>query len=126
MIFFCIEGLKVFPHFKVSVLKTVSDSVLKKSDALVEINSVTAGRFDLADGRAAVLETATGKARVKIHVTETIANDVIALPRGLGHTAYDEYLAGKGVNYNSLTEPLEDAATGLDAAWGVRAKLSKA
>ncbi len=51
---------------------------------------------------------------------------VIAIPRGLGHTAYDKFLAGKGVNYNSLTEPLEDAATGLDAAWGVRAKLSKA
>ncbi len=108
------------------VLKTVPDSVLNKSDALVEINSVTARNKNLADGQSAVLETATGKARVKIHVTEAIANDVIALPRGLGHTAYDDYLAGKGVNINTLVGPAEDPVSGLDVAWGVKAKLTEA
>jgi hypothetical protein len=44
----------------------------------------------------------------------------------LGHTAYDSYLAGKGVSYNMLNQTVEDPATGFDAAWGVRAKLSKA
>jgi hypothetical protein len=51
---------------------------------------------------------------------------VIAIPRGLGHTGHDKFLAEKGVNYNSLSGPVEDPATGLDAAWGIRAKLSKA
>jgi hypothetical protein len=51
---------------------------------------------------------------------------IITIPRGLGHTAYDSFLAGKGVNYNSLNQIVEDPATGFDAAWGIRAKLTKA
>jgi hypothetical protein len=46
--------------------------------------------------------------------------------RGLGHSAYDQFLAGKGVNYSALCASVEDAASGHDAAWGIRAKLSKA
>ena len=51
---------------------------------------------------------------------------VIAIARGLGHTAYDKFLAHKGANYNALSAVVEDPATGLDAAWGIRAKLGKA
>jgi hypothetical protein len=50
---------------------------------------------------------------------------IIALPRGLGHTAYDDYLAGKGVNFNTLIGMVEDPDSGMDAAWGIRAKLNK-
>ena len=50
----------------------------------------------------------------------------VAIPRGLGHTAYGKFLAGKGVNYNELNQFVEDPATGFDAAWGIRAKLGKA
>ena len=46
--------------------------------------------------------------------------------RGLGHSAYDGYLAGKGVNVNELIGPVADPSTGFDAAWGIRAKLVKA
>jgi anaerobic selenocysteine-containing dehydrogenase len=108
------------------VLKTVADTVIRKSDVFVEVNPVTARRLNLSDGKAAMLETATGRARVRIHVTEGIAPDVIALPRGLGHSAYDDYLAGKGVNINALIGPAEDPVSGLDAAWGVKAKLTSA
>ena len=51
---------------------------------------------------------------------------VVAMPRGLGHTAYDKFLAGKGVNFNVLVAPIEDPASGMNAAWGIRAKLAKA
>jgi hypothetical protein len=43
----------------------------------------------------------------------------------LGHTGFDEYLAGKGANYNVLIGPVEDPASGFDVAWGIRAKLEK-
>jgi hypothetical protein len=46
--------------------------------------------------------------------------------RGLGHKAYDRFLAGKGVNTNELMSSLEDPGTGLEAGWGIRAKLAKA
>ncbi|MEW6076867.1 MAG: menaquinone reductase molybdopterin-binding-like subunit QrcB [Thermodesulfobacteriota bacterium] len=108
------------------VLKTVADTVLKQADVFVEVNPVTAERYHLADGRPAFLETPAGKARVRVHVTDGIAPDVIAMPRGLGHAAYDDYLAEKGVNINALIGPVEDPVSGLDVAWGVKAKLTTA
>jgi len=108
------------------LVKALEDTVLKANDVLVEVNPATAKKLGLSHDKYATLATPGGSAKVKVHFFDGIMPGVIAIPRGLGHTAYDKFLAGKGVNYNSLSEPLEDAATGLDAAWGVRAKLSKA
>lgn len=108
------------------MIKTVEDTVLKGKDSLVEINPVTAKKAGLREGNRAVLETPRGSAGVLVHLYDGIRPGVIAMPRGLGHTAYDKYLAGKGVNVNELIGPVEDPASGLDAAWGIRAKLSKA
>jgi anaerobic selenocysteine-containing dehydrogenase len=108
------------------LVKALEDTVLKGNDVLVEVNPATAKNLGLSDRKYATLTTARGSAKVKIYFFDGIMPGVIAIPRGLGHTAYDKFLAGKGVNYNALSEPLEDAATGLDAAWGVRAKLTKA
>jgi anaerobic selenocysteine-containing dehydrogenase len=106
--------------------KTVGDDVLKGKDVFVEINPETADAAGLGEGRTAVLSTPRGQARVRIHFSEGIMPGLVAMPRGLGHTAYDDYLAGKGVNVNALIGPVEDPASGLDAAWGIQAKLAKA
>lgn len=108
------------------MVKTVSDAILKGKDILVEINPQTAGAAGLADGKYASLETPRGQARVKVHVSDGIQPGVIAMARGLGHTAFDKYLADKGVNVNSLMGPAIDPASGYDAAWGIRAKLARA
>ena len=107
------------------VIKTVEDTVLKGEYVFVEINPKTAGSAGLHDGQRLVLITPKGKAKVKIHFFEGIMPGIIALPRGLGHTAYDDYLAGKGINFNMLIGPLEDPESGMDVAWGIRAKLSE-
>jgi len=108
------------------LVKSLEDHVLQGNDVLVEVNPATAGKLGLSDRKEALLTTARGSVKVKIYFFDGIMPGVIAIPRGLGHTAYDRFLAGKGINYNALSEPLPDAATGLDAAWGVRAKLTKA
>ncbi len=108
------------------VVKTVSDTVLKGKDSFVEINPETAKSCGLSQGNYAVLSTPKGTAMVKINLFEGIMPGIIALPRGLGHTAYDKYLANKGLNVNDLIGPVEDSVSGLDTAWGIRAKLSKA
>jgi anaerobic selenocysteine-containing dehydrogenase len=108
------------------LVKSLEDTILKGTDVLVEVNPVTAKKLGLADRKYATLTTPLAKAKVKIYYFDGIMPGVIAIPRGLGHTDHDKFLAGKGVNYNALSETVEDAATGLDAAWGVRAKLSKA
>ncbi|NNL75533.1 MAG: molybdopterin oxidoreductase, partial [Desulfobacterales bacterium] len=74
----------------------------------------------------AILTTPKDSVKVRIYYFDGIMPGVVAIPRGLGHTAYDKFLADKGVNYNALCEAVEDPDTGLDAAWGIRAKLSKA
>ncbi len=51
---------------------------------------------------------------------------VVAMPKGLGHRTKDRFTAGKGSNVKELMGPVEDQASGLDVAWGIRAKLTKA
>ena len=106
-------------------IKAVEDTVLKGKAACVEVNPTTGKELGLTEGRYASLHTTIGRAKVKVHLYEGIMPGIIALPRGLGHTAYDKYLAGKGCNFNELIGPVEDPVSGLDAAWGIRAKLTK-
>jgi anaerobic selenocysteine-containing dehydrogenase len=108
------------------MIKTVSDAVIKGKDGFVEINPQTAGEAGLKEGALATLTTPRGETRVRVHLFEGIKPGVIAMVRGLGHTAYDAYLADKGVNVNELIGPVEDPSCGHDVAWGIRAKLAKA
>ena len=108
------------------MIKTVADTVIKGKDGFVEVNPQTASAAGLAEGALATLTTPRGEVHVRIHLFEGIRPGVIAMARGLGHTAYDGYMAGKGVNVNELIGPVEDPSSGHDAAWGIRAKLAKA
>ena len=108
------------------LLKTVEDTILKVKDIFVEVNPATAGKLGLSEGRYAKLTTPKGSAKVKVHLFDGIMPGIVAMPSGLGHTAYDKFLAGKGININQLTGPVEDTSSGHDAAWGIRAKLVKA
>ncbi len=108
------------------MIKTVEDTVLKGDQVLVEVNPETAKKFGLSEDKSAVLETPKGRAVVKIHLSDGIMPGLVAMPRGLGHSAYDKYLAGKGVNYNELVGPAADPISGLDCTWGGRARLQKA
>ena len=71
----------------------------------MEINPATAKDLGLADGDAAVISTPKGTAPVKVYLFDGIMPGLVAMVRGLGHTAYDKFLAGKGVNINALDEP---------------------
>lgn len=108
------------------LMKTVPESVLQGDVSVVEVNPQTAAGAGLEDGDPALLATPKGEARVRVHVFDGIRPGVVALPRGLGHTAFDGFLAEKGVNVNRLMGSVEDPNTGLDSAWGIRASLSKA
>ena len=109
------------PPFLVKVLE---DSILKGDMVFVEVNPETAGKLGLSDGKPATLSTPRGSAKVGVRLTNGIMPGVVALPRGLGHTAYDNFIAGKGVNVNQLIGSVDDSASGLDAVWGIRAKLA--
>ncbi len=108
------------------LVKSLEAYILQTNDVLVEVNPTTAKEYGLNDGSVAILRTPKGNARVKVQHYDGIMPGVIAMPRGLGHSAYDKFLAGKGANYNALIDVLEDPASGYDAAWGIRARLAKA
>jgi anaerobic selenocysteine-containing dehydrogenase len=108
------------------LIKALEDTILQGNDVLLEVNPATAKKMGLSNGQNATLSTSKGSGKVKVTFFDGIMPGVIAIPRGLGHTGYDKFLAGKGIHYNTLSEPVEDPATGLNAAWGIRAKLSKA
>ncbi len=105
-------------------VKTVPDTVLSGNYSVVEINPASAGA--LKDGDIAVLRTAMGTAKVKIGFNEGILPGVIGMPRGLGHAFKNPYVAGKGSNVNDLIGPVIEPGSGLDAAFGMKATLSKA
>jgi len=106
-------------------MKTVEDTVLKGNDVFVEINPKTAADYNLSEGDKARLTTSKGEAKVRVHLYDGIRPGIVAMPRGLGHTEFDEYLAGKGENFNKLIGPVEDPVSGLDAAWGIQAEITK-
>jgi anaerobic selenocysteine-containing dehydrogenase len=106
------------------MVKTIADTVIKGKDGFIEVNPQTASAVGLAEGDLATLTTPRGAARVRVHLFEGIKPGVVAMARGLGHTAYDGFLADKGVNVNTLIGSVEDPASGHDAAWGIRAKLA--
>jgi anaerobic selenocysteine-containing dehydrogenase len=105
--------------------KTLEENELKKNDLFVEINPGIAAGYGLSEGAKAMLETPRGKAKVRIHLSEGIMPGVVGIPKGLGHAAYDDYIAGKGVSANSLMGVVEDPISGLCATWGIRAKLTR-
>ena len=108
-------------------IKTVSDTILKGKDSLVEVNPETAKQIGVSHGDTAVIETPVGKATVKVNLFDGIMPGVIAMAEGLGHAeGNNKYIGGKGVNVNELIGPVTDPASGLDAAWGIRARVSRA
>jgi anaerobic selenocysteine-containing dehydrogenase len=107
------------------MMKAAGGTVLEGDTGVVEVNPETAASLGLGDGDGAVVETPVGRAEVRVHLNAGAPPDAVFMPRGLGHTAYDDYLAGKGANINSLMGPVEDPVSGLDAAWGIRASLTK-
>ena len=105
-------------------IKTVSDRVISGTDILVEVNPETAK--GIADCGYAILTTPVGSARVRVNLNHGIMPGVIGMVKGLGHTFDNKYVAGKGVNVNDLIGPVIESGSGLDAAFGIKAKLSKA
>lgn len=105
-------------------IKTVSDTVLKGKDIAVEINPLTAA--GLKDRGFATLTTPMGSARVLVNLSEGMMPGVIGMVKGLGHTFDNKYVSNKGFNINDLIGPVIESGSGLDAAFGIKAKISKA
>jgi menaquinone reductase, molybdopterin-binding-like subunit len=106
--------------------KTLPDDLLKDRDLFVELHPQTANASGLKETDLVLLKTPQGEMAVRIHLTRAARPGVVFIAQGLGHTAYDEYIQGKGQNANSITEVQIDPITGLGTVWATRAQLRRA
>jgi anaerobic selenocysteine-containing dehydrogenase len=105
--------------------KTVFDHQLKEDDLCVEVNPDTASKYGLREGSRAVLASPAGQLTVSIHFFAGAMPDVVFIPLGLGHTAYDGYLKGKGVNPHEIIDCVEDPVSGHPVWWDTRVRVVK-
>ncbi|MGW8221710.1 MAG: molybdopterin-containing oxidoreductase family protein [Syntrophobacteria bacterium] len=105
--------------------KTLFDFQLKGNDSFVEVNPKTAANMGLKEGDRIALQTERGTLKVRVHLTEAARPDVVFIPTGLGHSGFDAYIKGKGVNANVILVAQQDQVTGLATWWGTRVKISK-
>ncbi|MGM0451827.1 MAG: molybdopterin-containing oxidoreductase family protein [Thermodesulfobacteriota bacterium] len=106
--------------------KTVDADVISDGDSFVQVNPETARKYNLTEGDLAVIQTPKGEAKVRVNLFHGVMPGIVAMPKGLGRTAFSRYIADKGVNVNTLLEPVADPTSGLNTAWGIRAALQKA
>jgi len=106
--------------------KMLFDFELKGRDSFVEINPKTAKEVGLREGDRVELTTAIGSVKVRLHLTESARPGVIFIPLGLGHSAFDRYIRGKGANANEVLAVLQEPLTGLASWWGTPVKISRA
>jgi molybdopterin-containing oxidoreductase family iron-sulfur binding subunit len=64
----------------------------------VEIHPETAARLNVKDGEVLRLTSPAGSVEAPAYVYPGIHPETVAVPLGLGHTAYGEFAQGRGVN----------------------------
>ncbi len=106
--------------------KTLFDYQLKGVDLFVEVNPRTAAEYGLSEGSRVILRSQRGELRARAHLFNGAMPGLVFIPVGLGHTAYDRYLKGKGVNPYEIIEAVEDPLSGQAIWWNTRVKVIKA
>jgi anaerobic selenocysteine-containing dehydrogenase len=105
--------------------KTLFDDQLLKDESFAEINPKTALEYNLKQGDRVTIKSPAGQARVRVNIFEGAMPGIVYLPLGLGHTAYDEFLHGKGVNPNDIIRSGKDPLSGQAVWWNTPVKLIK-
>ena len=105
--------------------KTLFDNQLRKKESFIEINPKTASDYNLQEGDRILVESPAGKAMVRVCLTEEVMPGNLYMPLGLGHTAYDEFLRGKGANPNQIISAEKDPLSGQFVWWDTPVKIVK-
>jgi menaquinone reductase, molybdopterin-binding-like subunit len=108
------------------VFKTLFIDQLNKTKSYAVLHPRTAAEYQLKEGQWVHVESAAGKVRVGVTLFEGAMPGFVYLLSGLGHTAYDEFIRGKGVNPNRVVSATRDPLTGYPIWWETPVKLTKA
>jgi anaerobic selenocysteine-containing dehydrogenase/Fe-S-cluster-containing dehydrogenase component len=91
----------------------------------VEIPAETARRLDVRTGDVLKVDSPHGSVELPAYVSETLAVGAVAIPTGLGHTAYGRFAQGVGQSPYGLLSPEPVAGSGGRRWLGVRVRLQK-
>jgi anaerobic selenocysteine-containing dehydrogenase len=106
--------------------KTIFDNQLRKDESFAEINPKTASKYGLKEGDRVIIKSPAGTVRVRVSLFEGAMPGIVYLPLGFGHTAYDEFSRGKGVNPNDIIHVGQDPLSGHPVWWNTPVQLIKA
>ena len=105
--------------------KTLLDNQLRKDDSFIEINPETADAYELKEGDKITITSEKGSVEAIAHLFNGAMPDVIYMPMGFGHRAFDDFVRGKGCNPNSLIGVHKAPLTGQPAWWNTPVRIKK-
>ncbi len=106
--------------------KTIRDTELLGTESFVQMNSATASKLGVAENDKVRVESKAGSILARVHIFESVMDDVVTAPLGLGHTAFAEFNKGKGANIANVLAAKAEPGTGL-AVWdGTGVTIAKA
>ena len=105
--------------------KTLLDNQLYKNDSYAEINPDTAAKYNLKEADRVIIKSPKGEVQARVTLFEGAMPGIVYLPLGFGHTAYDEFLQGKGVNPNNIILAGKDPLSGHPNWWSTPVRLIK-
>jgi menaquinone reductase, molybdopterin-binding-like subunit len=106
--------------------KTLFDNELKSSRSFVDVNPDTAKDYNLKQGDRVFVESPRGRLEALVNLFEGAMPGIVFMPLGLGHSAYDDFLQGKGVNPSEIIYGGRDPLSGQAVWWNTPVRLTKA
>ncbi len=91
----------------------------------VEVPAATAQSLGVQNGDVLKVESPHGAVEAPAYVSDTLAPGTVAMPTGLGHTAYGRFARGVGQSPYGLLPGDATASSGGPRWLGVRVKLQK-
>ncbi len=104
-------------------LLAVSETEIQGGDMFVRMNSATAETIGVGKGDKVTVASPSGEIQATVDVFEGVMTGAVLVPLGFGHTAWDEYIRGKGANASQLLTPKKEA--GVFQWTGTRVKVEK-
>ena len=110
-----------FPY----VLKNIDWHSFFDGKLWVQMNRATAKKEGVSEGETIAIYSSRGKlGKVKVHLSDVVAPDTVAIPLGFGHESYTVYGNDKGVNPKKIMTADVDPVTGTADFWSTRVKIS--
>jgi anaerobic selenocysteine-containing dehydrogenase len=106
--------------------KSLFDTQLRGDESFFEINPETAADYKLKQGDRTIIKSPSGQITARANLSECAMPGYVYMPLGFGHTAYDEFMKGKGVNPNEIIYAGKDPLSGLPVWWNTPVRILKA